>query len=108
MPKLPKPLSPGEEGLARDCACYKVIVTREYQFDKNRRWRADFFIQPNILVEVEGGSWTNGRHNRGSGMMRDCQKYNAAVLAGFRVFRFTTEQVICGEAIDIILQAVNQ
>jgi len=108
MPKLPKALSPGEEGLARDLACYKVLVVREYQFDKARRWRADFAIPSKmLLIEIEGGSWVNGRHNRGSGMEADCVKYCTAVLRGWRVLRFTTSQVISGYAIDTILQAVN-
>ncbi len=107
MSKMPKALSPGEEGLARDCACYHVKVEREYQFAPPRSWRADFcVVEAKLLIEIEGGTWVNGRHNRASGMAADCTKYNTAVLLGFRVLRFTTEQVISGTAIDTILQAL--
>jgi very-short-patch-repair endonuclease len=43
-----------------------------------------------LAVEVEGGMWTRGRHVRGEGYEGDCEKYNAAVLGGWRVLRFTT------------------
>lgn len=106
--RAPKKLSPGEEALAMHFQCYKILVVREYQFDKSRRWRFDFAIPSKALgIEVEGGTWTNGRHNRGSGMAADCIKYNTAVLRGWRVLRFTTEQVVSGLAIDTILQAME-
>jgi len=106
---IPKAGSPGEETLALHCQAYRVTVEREYRFDPARRWRLDFAIPDKKLgIEVEGGTWTNGRHNRGSGMAADCIKYNTAVLRGWRILRFTTDQVISGDAIDVILQAVSQ
>ena len=105
--KLPKAKSEGEEGLARDLACYKILAVREYRFDEVRQFRADFFIQPNILVEVEGGTWKNGRHNRGKGMEDDAVKYNTAVLRGYRLLRFTTNHVLNGYAIDTVREALG-
>jgi very-short-patch-repair endonuclease len=40
-------------------------------------------------------------------MAADCTKYNSAVLRGWRVLRFTTEQVVSGYAIDTVLQALG-
>lgn len=39
-----------------------------------------------------------GRHTRGSGFVKDMEKYNAAGLLGWRVFRFTPKQLKTGEA----------
>lgn len=69
-------------------------LTPEHRFDATRRWRFDFAI-PELLVgiEVEGGMWTQGRHTRALGFAADCEKYNAATLAGWRVYRFTSSMV---------------
>lgn len=72
----------------------KIVYYREYKFIPNRRFRADFFIPAiNCLVEIEGGVWSNGRHNRGDGYIKDCDKYNLATLHGYRLLRFTTEHI---------------
>ena len=76
---------------------------REYRFHPLRRWRFDF-AWPNelIAIEVEGGSWQYGRHNRASGFELDCEKYNAAALMGWRVFRFTGAMVHNGRAFTML------
>jgi len=44
-----------------------------------------------IAVEVEGGVWSRGRHVRGAGYLADLEKYNAAVVMGWRVLRYTPQ-----------------
>lgn len=70
------------------------VLVPEHRFLVNRQWRFDFAL-PHLCVaiEVEGGQWTNGRHTRGAGFAADCEKYNAAAIAGWRVFRFTQSMV---------------
>lgn len=66
----------------------------EYKFHPKRKWRFDFAYPPlKIAIECEGGTWANGRHTRGVGFSRDCEKYNAAALLGWRVFRFTSDML---------------
>jgi very-short-patch-repair endonuclease len=65
-------------------------LEREYKFCDTRCWRADFAYLPGkLLIEIEGGTWGGGRHTRGKGYQADCEKYNHATLAGWRVIRFT-------------------
>ena len=67
---------------------------REYQFHPGRRWRFDYAWPDRMLgVEIEGGTWTRGRHTRGKGFEADCEKYNAATLLGWRVLRYTAASV---------------
>ena len=79
------------------------IPKAEYRFLKKRRFRFDFAWPDRMMaVEVEGGVWTGGRHTRGQGYSRDLEKYNLATLHGWRVFRFTTQDVTTQKAIAFI------
>ena len=66
------------------------LPEQEYRFHPKRQWRFDF-AWPGIMVavEAEGGIFISGRHNRPIGMTNDCEKYNAAVLLGWKVLRYT-------------------
>ena len=81
---------------------------KEYCFHNSRKWRFDFAIPADkIAIEIEGGIWTNGAHVRGKHFLSDCEKYNQAVLLGWRVLRFTPEQVDEGEAIAFIKRVLE-
>ncbi len=82
---------------------------REVRFDQKRRWRFDFaHCLYKLAVEVEGATWVTGRHNTGKGIAADMEKYNAATLKGWRVFRFTSEMVATGEALRVTEAAINK
>lgn len=66
----------------------------EFRFHDMRRWRFDFaHTVAKVAIELEGGIWTGGRHTRGSGFAKDCEKYNDAQLKGWDVFRLTSDQL---------------
>jgi very-short-patch-repair endonuclease len=81
---------------------------REYKFSNSRQWRFDF-AWPDLLLaaEVEGGTWTGGRHTRGSGFEKDCEKYNCAAIYGWAVLRFTGGMVEDKRAIYDIQKAIR-
>lgn len=81
---------------------------REYRFSPPRRWRFDF-AWPDLMIalEVEGGTWANGRHNRGSGYRKDCEKYNTAALMGWKVLRVTGDMVKDKSAIEFVVEALG-
>lgn len=59
-----------------------------------RRWRFDFaWVQEKLAVEIDGGAFIGGAHNRGSGQAKDYEKQNAAVSLGWRVLRFNTDSM---------------
>lgn len=66
----------------------------EFVFHATRRWRADFaHIESRTLIEIEGGIWIQGRHNRPQGFAKDAEKYLEAALDGWRVLRLTELQI---------------
>ena len=104
-------MSAPEELLAFHLRAAKIPFEREVRFAPPRRWRCDFRVHDSqegrdLLIEVDGGSWINGRHSRGAGFAADCAKTNAAALLGFRVLRFTPEMVESGVALATIERAL--
>lgn len=70
-------------------------VQTEFKFSPNRKFRADFaFVEQRILIEVEGGIYTNGRHTRGAGYTKDMEKYNLAAELGYVVLRYSPNDLL--------------
>ena len=66
---------------------------RQHQFDTeaDRLWRFDFaWPAERVAVEIDGGVFVRGGHNRGMRMTQDHEKQNAAVVQGWAVLRYTT------------------
>lgn len=110
-------MSAAEEQFALHLKAEGIEYEREFRFAKPRRFRADFRLDPDVLVEVEGvthygrnkdGSMRLGRHQTAKGYASDCEKYNLAALMGYRVLRFTPAMVKSGEAIEVVKRAVGQ
>ena len=80
----------------------------EYSFAKEigRKWRADFaWSDIKLIVEIEGGEWINGRHNRN--LAKDASKYNMACVLGWRVLRFTGSMLKSGEAMETMRKVLT-
>ena len=83
-------------------------VVKEYRFHSVRRWRFDYAIlNKMIAIEVEGGVFTRGRHTRGVGFINDMEKYNNAVLLGWKLLRFTPKQMNESRTYDIINELIS-
>ena len=81
----------------------------QYRFHPTRRWVFDFaWPACRIALEIEGGTWTQGRHTRGAGFEKDCEKYNEAALMGWAVFRVPTCWVYDGKALALLERAMGE
>jgi very-short-patch-repair endonuclease len=119
-------VSEAEDALYADLWSQGVDVEREYRFAAEacggsgkgvrkrlkavglRDWRSDFVIHDRkLLIEVEGGGWTGGRHIRGAGFEEDLQKYDAAVRLGWTVYRCSPGMINSGQAISTIMQLID-
>ena len=82
---------------------------REFRFHDTRRWRFDFcFPKQKLALEVDGGTWTGGRHTRGMGYEDDCRKFAEAAILGWRVIRATGDQVRTGAALQWVERALGR
>lgn len=87
------------------------LPTSEFIFHAKRKWRFDWaWPELKIAVEVHGGGFVNGGHNRGRAMMADLEKLRAAILLGWRVFPFLVQEIEenpvgCIETIEAALEA---
>lgn len=88
------------------CASGGPELLREYRFDRTRRWRADFALESaRLLIEIEGGVWSKGRHVSPKGFLNDAEKYLAAALQGWSVLRLTEPQLTLGTIRQILTYA---
>lgn len=65
-----------------------------------RRWRFDIaFVKEKIALEIEGGIWKGkfGGHTSGKGYTNNCEKYNEATVAGWKVLRVVDQQIDNGD-----------
>lgn len=104
-----KALSIGEETLAAHLKMHNVVFEREYKFHPVRKWRFDFAIpECKLAIEVEGGSYTIGRHQTAIGFEKDLEKYNSAARLGWLLLRYTTSMVKNGVAIAEIMDVLGR
>jgi len=83
-------------------------IQAEYKFHPARKWRFDYALpEIKLAIELDGGVWISGRHNRGSGFVKDMEKFNEAAILGWRVLRFTPKDVRDGKAMEIIDRAIK-
>lgn len=80
---------------------------REWKFHPARKWALDFaWPELQFGVEVDGGTFSSGRHVRGEGFAEDAHKLNEAALAGWTLLRFDSRMVRSGEAADVAARAI--
>ena len=69
-------------------------LEKEYQFHPPRKWRFDYCHREKMIaIELHGGIWSEGRHVRGGGFLRDREKMNQAQLDGWIVIELGTGQI---------------
>ena len=80
----------------------------EYRFNPKRRWRADYaWPDYKVMLEVEGGVWTGGRHVTGTGFLNDMEKYNEAAADGWRLIRCTPSDLLKLGTVQLIARVLR-
>lgn len=85
-----------------------VEVVKELPFHDTRKWRFDYAIPSvKVAIEIDGGVWEYGRHNRPQGYINDMEKLNTAASMGWLVLRFTTDDRLKAATLELIRNTVN-
>ena len=82
----------------------------EYMFAApDRKWRSDI-AWPNVKValEIDGGTWTMGRHNRPGAVLKEMEKGNGYAERLWLDFHSPWEWVESGEIEDPIVAAITR
>lgn len=68
-------------------------IIEEYRFNPPRRWRIDYYFTVGLAVEIEGGIFAYGRHNRPIGFIKDMEKYNSITESGIYLLRYQPNKI---------------
>lgn len=79
----------------------------EVQFNPERKWRIDIaFIrsQPfhKVALEVQGGIFINGGHNRGAQIVKEWEKYHSAQFWGWQIVWCQPDDLLTTKTAEII------
>lgn len=62
----------------------------QYKFHPDYRYRADYaHVDSKTLIEIQGGLWGNGGHNRPLAYMKDCERATHAMERGYIIIPIT-------------------
>lgn len=91
--------------LLEQCKAWAPVA--EYRFHTVRRWRLDVaFPDVKLGVEIDGGTFVQGKHSRGAGIRADMAKQAALAALGWRLIRCMPEHVNSGVALAWVRDAL--
>ena len=80
----------------------------EYQFHSSRKWRFDWaWPLEKVALEVDGGIWIRGGHNRGAQMKLTWEKENEANIMGWKLLKCEPKDLCTVQTAMLIRRALN-
>jgi very-short-patch-repair endonuclease len=96
-----------EEAFAEQLDNAGLKYEQQFRFHPTRRWRFDFaWPKEMVAVEVQGGTWSGGRHVRGAGFELDRHKINSASILGWMVLEVTSTMIVDEVALEYLNMAL--
>ncbi len=66
----------------------------QHKFHPERKWRWDFcYPRYKLAIEVQGGTYTRGRHSRGPGQRKDFEKISEGAILGWHIIIVDSKDV---------------
>jgi very-short-patch-repair endonuclease len=80
----------------------------EYLFHPVRKWRMDIaWPDHKVYLEVDGGIWVKGGHNRGAQMLKDWEKSNTAAGMGWTILKCQPKDLCTEQTAEFIKDALS-
>lgn len=81
----------------------------EYKFHPTRKFRIDFaWPDAKLAVEIEGGIFQYGRHNRAVSMLKDMEKYNLLAEMGWVLLRYQPDKINYSQVHNTLKNCMSQ
>lgn len=101
-------LKPADEFVGQLKAVGIQGFTRELKAIPGRQFRIDVaFPAERIAVECMGGVFQMGRHTRGTGYTKDCEKACLLAIEGWQYMPVTADQIKAGMALKWVEAALR-
>jgi hypothetical protein len=80
----------------------------ELQFHPVRKWRFDWaWEDERVALEVQGGLFVHGGHNRGGYLLKEHEKRNAAAIHGWRILYCQPKELCTLQMVETIRAALR-
>jgi len=80
----------------------------EFRFHPERKWRFDIcWPDDKVAIEVDGGIWISGGHNRGAQMKKDWEKRNTATSMGWRILYCEPRDLCTSDIAFLVLKTIE-
>lgn len=94
--------------------CGLPVPQMEFKFCEWRQWRFDFawpsytkhYSHP-VALEVDGGIWIRGGHNRGAQIKKTWEKENRAQIMGWRIIKCEPKDLCTEDTAKLIKEALG-
>tara|TARA_B100001094_G_C17677639_1_gene551845 strand:- start:171 stop:515 length:345 start_codon:yes stop_codon:yes gene_type:complete len=87
----------------------ELELAEELVYIPGRKFRLDFaHVESKVGIEINGAIWTKGGHSSGKGLMRDAEKQNLGLLAGWQVFTLAGKDMISRRWVDLISGQIEE
>jgi hypothetical protein len=82
----------------------------EVLFHPTRKWRFDFSwpdADKLVALEVDGGIWIHGGHNRGAQIKKTWEKENEAQILGWKILKVEPKDLCTKETVELVRRALK-
>lgn len=84
------------------------IPTPEFAFAEGRKFRWDYaWVPQKVALEQQGGIWVRGAHGRGTGIVRDIEKFSLGAALGWRLLLVEPKDLCSAHNLNLIRMALE-